>query len=609
MLSLWTCNIGLYEHKRKENTQLNIAAALIVKDDSELTGLTTALDSIQPYVESVYVTVTGKQVDKIKFLCKKRGINYSYFKWVDDFSAARNFNFAQVKQPVDYIFWMDADDVLIGGEKLKEVAAQAKTGGKDVVFFTYWYGCEFTGEPSPSTFKAVQLEHNRERLIRPGTHLWKGRLHETPVPVPGAKNNYTKYIYSNEQPIVVMHLAPESGLAEKMARNQRILELQLTDERTREVGADPRTLLYLMKIYAEKDIEADWQKVLEMGAEYLTKSGWNEERAVCYEQMAVVSGKLGDQAQAAKYLHQAISEWPHQPLLYVRLATAYFNLQNYGFAEYWAGIGANMNIDNGGSNLTNIKAMKLMYAELLLKLNYNAKKDTKKALEAAKLLFQELATQENAQQVAFLEDINSLNEACGNVDKLCGYLQNIGNPELIAPILDSLPIAINSQPFALKLRQQFAPPRIWGADEICYFANFGGKHFEEWSGKSLAKGIGGSETAVIELSKRWTKMGYKVTVYGDPGADKGDIDGVTYLPWYYFNHKDSFNIFIQWRTPQLAGKVKAKKFLVDMHDIYNEIDFVDKMDQIDAIMVKSDYHRNLSVNIPQEKFQIIGNGI
>lgn len=550
----------------------------------------------------------------------ERRINYStYLKQFDvsrggkyefsNFSAARNFNFSQVPQDTDWIFWMDSDDVLIGGEHLRHVAQVAKDSGKDLVFLTYWYGCEFNGEPSVKTFKKVLMEQNRERLIRPGTVVWKKRLHETPLPVTGAKNVYTKYLYEpNERPIVVMHTTEDKDLPEKMLRNKRLLEMELRDEQMLPGGADPRTLLYLMKIYAEQDEEANWPKVLEMGKEYLTKSGWNEERATCLEQMGIVLGKQGDFVASAEHFHKAIAEWPNQPLIYIRLATAYYNLKNYGFAEHWAKLGANLDIDNGGSNLTNLAALKLMYSELLVKLNWNARRDTKKALEAAKLLFQEAPTKENAEQVEFIENFDKLNDACRNVDQLCQYMDLTDYQDAIVPVLDALPGGITEMPFAQKIRQQFTKPRRWAENEICYFANFGSAHFEKWDMSNLKTGIGGSETAALELAKEWTKMGYKVTVYSDP-LTKGEQEGVTILPWYYFNHRDSFNIFIQWRSPALAGKIKVKKFFVDLHDIMNIVDFQDKLEQVDAVLAKSEYHKSLIPKEMQAKFKVIGNGV
>ena len=161
----------------------------------------------------------------------------------------------------------------------------------------------------------------------------------------------------------------------------------------------------------------------------------------------------------------------------------------------------------------------------------------------------------------------------------------------------------------IKLYNRYKEPKVWGENEVCYYATFGREHFERWGPSSLEKGIGGSETAVIRLSQEWAKLGYKVTVYGDPGQEMGEYDGVTWLPYYKFNPRDKFNIFIQWRDTSLANKISAKKFLVDLHDIYFPQTFEGKLDAIDSIMVKSEYQRDLGEGIPKEKFTIISNGI
>jgi len=592
---------------------MKISACLIVKDNSEYPKLVKAIDSIRPYVDGIYLTSTGKEVNLIKSIS---GVTHTHFDWVDDFSAARNFNFSQAPQDSDYIFWIDSDDILVGGEYLRTIAELGKKTGKDILFLTYWYGCAFNGEPSIENMVDVELSQMRERLIRPTASEWKGRLHETPVPVQGAKNNYTSVKYTAEPrneyefPIAVMHTTQDADLPEKMERNKRILEIQLEEERGKG-EADPRTLVYLMKIYAEQNIEKNWEKVIDMGNEYMSKSGWDEERGTAYEMMGLVLGKQGKFQQSADMLHKSIAEWPHNILAYLRLCVAYYNLKKYDTVDHWLNIASNMDIDKRiTSGAINVKAIKVMFAELLLNMNYNARKDTKKALEAANLLYTEDPSETNKQQLIFIQDLNDLNDACANVDKLTLYLNSIGADDSVLKVLDALPEAINSQPFAHKIRHKVTPPRSWAGNEICYFANFGGKFFEPWAANSLETGIGGSETAVIELSKEWSKMGYKVTVYGDPGAHRGDHEGVTYLPWYEFNQRDFFNIFIQWRGWQMAGKVKARKFLVDLHDIYSVVDLKGShLRSIDKIMVKSQYQRKLAPTIPDDKFTIISNGI
>jgi len=586
-----------------------INAGIIVGNDSELKQLTNAVKSIKPYVEGVYITANGKKVNKIKKYCEDEGLHYSYLEWGDDFAKQRNFNFSQMPQNSDYLFWMDSDDLLIGGQHLFEVARISKEKGKDSVFFTYWYGCRFNGDPSEETFVEVEMEHMRERLIKPGTHTWIGRLHETPVPLLGSRKNYTAFSYDEkDRPMAVMHTASLDKAFETMDRNKRILELQLKEERERG-DVDPRTLLYLIKIYVEENIEENWFKALDMGEEYIKKSGWDEEKGVCWEQMGVIAGKMGDDKKAIEYFHNAIKEWPNQPLTYIRLAQAYYNTDNFHSARQWLNVASHMDLDNKGGNITNFKAMKVMFAKLLVKLTYNVEKNIKKALEAARLVYQEEPTPKNKEQVAFIADLNDLSTACDNVNSVCKYLHSIGDDKSVLRLLDALPDAITNQQFSILIKKTLTPARKWEKNEICYLANFGGPHFEKWDGESYKKGIGGSETAVCELSKEFVKNGYKVVVYGDP-IKKGEIDGVTYLPWYDFNERDSFNIVIQWRGWGLANRIKCRRFYVDLHDIHEASTFdKEQLEFIDKIFVKSNYHRGITPLIPDDKFIVVSNGL
>ena len=195
-------------------------------------------------------------------------------------------------------------------------------------------------------------------------------------------------------------------------------------------------------------------------------------------------------------------------------------------------------------------------------------------------------------------------------DELSKDLDDIEETNAIVPVLNALPLASTTQPFAHYLRNKFTPARKWGDKEICLFANFGNEHFEQWGLSSLNKGIGGSETAVIRLVQEWVTHGYRVTVYGDPGDEQGVHYGINWLPWYHFNPQDEFNIFIQWRNWSLAGDIKAKKFLVDLHDIYSQMDIKDEdMEHVDALMVKSEYQRKLAPKVPDAKMKALSNGI
>lgn len=587
---------------------LHIAGCLIVKDDSEYSLFKKATISLAPYVDSIHITTNGKRVKKIKQYCDKQGWDYSHLPWDDDFSKQRIFNFSQAPSYTDFIFWMDADDILVGGEYLRSIAEIAKTKKKEVVYLTYWYGCTFDGEPSLETIKKIDIQHLRERLIKPGTTTWKGRLHETPVVLQGARDVYSKLPYDQKsRPIAVLHTKPYEAALKTLERNKRILELQLEEERkTNQV--DPRTLLYLMKIYAEDDRPEILQKVINMGYEYLELSGWDQERAVSYSLMSVSMSKLQKHKEAVDLLHEAIKEFPHDPHHYIRLAVAYYNLKKLLEARHWIEIGANMEMKENSTGIALIQEMKVLTTDLLSRLKMELEKDIDAALEFAKMTVQELDTPSTNERVMHLENLKRFNDACRNTHQLLIYLDEIGYGKAIPGIVDMLPEPIKEKPFAINLRRRFSPPRVWGDNEVCFFANFARPHFEKWSPDSLKTGIGGSETAVIELAKRWSEKGYKVTVYGDP-VSEGNYDGVAYLSYIKFDHRDYFNIFIQWRSAFMVPNIKAKKVLIDLHDMYNPIDLVEAENHVDYFMFKSNYHKELTSALDTNKCEVIGNGI
>lgn len=592
-------------------TTPKIACCIITKGDSELDTLKIAVASIFNFVDDIFITSSAENTELIKY-CKKMGIHHSFRAWDNNFGAQRNFNWEQATNhdKYDFIFWIDSDDEVVGGEHLREIVTKALNDNIGVVFFDYWYMCTFNGEPRFKNVAQVDLIQPRERLLRPGTHIWKNRLHETPVPL-NETPKYVRYRYEPpKQNIVIVHRDVEQDFlnSDRMKRNKDLLELQLQDELA--VGeADPRTLLNLIKIYVELDDRELWEKVLIMAPEYLEKSGWDEERAICHDKVAQALMRLGRFAEMEKHLIASIGEYPQSIETKLILAEYYLGANQLDKCKHWTDVAMGMDIEGHGSSVVAVTPIKIRAAKLMLKWAFQVEKNVRKAVEASNMLLGVEPTQDNKQNHDYLLNLKDMDEACGHVDKLCEYLDSIGQENTIVPLIDKLPVEIRQQPFAIKLRQKFSPARKWGKKEICYFANFGGPFHEKWDGNSPAKGIGGSETAVIKLSEEWVKQGYSVTVYNDPEVPC-QINGVKYLPYYWFNMDDDFNIFIEWRSNYMAGKIKAKKHFVDLHDLFDPTSFPpEKLEHIDKVMVKSSFHRELAPNIPDSKIQVISNCI
>jgi len=596
---------------------MKIAFCCIIKDDTELSKLKRCVESVEKYVDELHITANGDDVKGIEKYCQSKGIDYSYLRWSDDYSAQRNFNFNRVSDDVDYIFWTDSDDVLVGGEQLKDVALLAKKRELDVVFMSYWYGCNFNGDPSYKTLTDIEIYHQRERLIKPGRIEWKGRIHETPVNPEGQKDKYTNIVHTIDEPhkvyqIAVLHTGATKSTfqqnAQRTWRNRRLLELELKDERESGI-VDPRTILYLMKIYALDEDERILNACIRLGEEYLSLSGWDEERATCYGLIADCFAKLGEARRAKTVLFGAIDEWPHDKILYLKLAEACFNLGQHKQMKRWMDVAKEMKIDKTTAGNRNLLEDKFLTNLLKMKYYFNVEKNVEKAYKAMEKICEIEPNKANMEQLEYLENSYKLNESCKNVDQLIRFLgNNIETRGYVSNILDDISPIYSRYPFYTRLKNSYTEPRIWGDNEICIVANFNGPHFEKWDPTSLEKGLGGSETAVVQLAKRFVKSGYKVTVYGDPILE-GEYDGVIYLQWFKFNPKDNFNIFIQWRHHNWVDKISAKKILVDLHDVWHHSDYKEKITSIDKLMVKSKFHREMGLAYDDSKFSIISNGI
>jgi hypothetical protein len=129
---------------------------------------------------------------------------------------------------------------------------------------------------------------------------------------------------------------------------------------------------------------------------------------------------------------------------------------------------------------------------------------------------------------------------------------------------------------------------------------------------SKDKELGGSETAVVELSKRWAAAGHPVVIYGN--VKEGKQDGVEYRDIKKLNLADTFDIVIFWRSYGLRffPVITARKVFVDLHDSWDPKQYVrpdDIVKKADYVMVKSKYHKGLYDYIPKDKMKIVMNGV
>ena len=122
---------------------------------------------------------------------------------------------------------------------------------------------------------------------------------------------------------------------------------------------------------------------------------------------------------------------------------------------------------------------------------------------------------------------------------------------------------------------------------------------------------GGSEEAIVWISRLLHQRGWSVTVYADCGEEEKDYEGVLWKPRRMWNFRDRQDVTVLWRYPSLTEyEINSDRMIVDLHDVVPEQEFSPhRLRRIDKIFVKSKFHRNFFPAIPDEKFVIIPNGI
>jgi tetratricopeptide (TPR) repeat protein len=596
-----------------------IALTYIVKDNSEYNLFEKSLNSFMPYFDGLYVAVTGTsgEHDKIHRLVKKwngKSISTSpethpkiYSQKEDgtwffsNFAEARSVSWSIVDKEYDYLSWADTDDLLSGGGEIRNIVNQAKAQGVDMLFCTYNYANVFDEK---GRLKEVVINHERERFINPRKYSWKSRLHEVLIPKQGVPIRAVQYSFDPKinQNLVWIHTADMEKSKGALMRNVEILEIQGKEENYQ----DPRTVFYLAKTYF--DIGSD--EKLRLADEYLDKylkvSGWNQEKANAWEYKGMIAQRLNKpKEEALRYLLMANTEYPKNHTANLRIADLYMQLNQDDLAKHYldlvervlgehksqATIGNPMEIK---LLLTTLKYQQALKEKNLDNAVYWAEQRHKLLPDG---LLDSIVAEQNKQMVAK-----------GFVN-FATYLNKAGRYDDVLKLLQLAPEEYKEEQFLMQIANSL-PPKKWNDNSIVYYASWGAKHLETWNAHSLKKGIGGSESAVIYLSKEWALKGYEVTVFCDTPKTEM-IDGVLYVPYFLMNFKDEFNTLIFWRSPHLLDlDIKANNLYMDLHDISDPTQWTsERINKVDKVFFKSKWHRTNIPQLPDSKAVVISNGV
>lgn len=609
-----------------------IALAMICKGtEKEPERLRNALKSASPHVDAIYISFTSHEKDIPEAVAIARefksNISYTMPIWIADkqaiewlinyfgykphlqegdklflFDEARNFNYSQIPKDYEWIIWMDTDDILKGGEKLKDVVSLAETNNIEAVYFNYIYQADFDEK---GNIKHVVIEHLRERLTRNnGKYKWIAPIHETLI-------EQTPTNKTDNNDCYILHTNIHEDRLLSLTRNLKNLELAIykTD------GKDPRHNYYLAKalfdVGTDEALNRATKLILEKYILGEHKSGWPEERAQAFEYLGEIFRRQRNFDKALKSGVYSMLEAQPSVSTFLNLATTYMLKGEWERALFWVKLSTHIK-DKKSTLIRNPRDIASRTLEVIFQSCLNLSQVDEAWAAAHKLLEIYPDEQYIQQNFNFINNIRVQRDLTQSVVGIADALKQLGERHKIKPLLQAAPKMIENNPFIVDLYQKNNPPKFWNKDEITIYC---GPGFTIWSPKRLQKPdgafIGGSEEAVIRMSIELQKLGWKVTVYADPGDDEGEYEGVKWLPYYKLNKLDQFNILVIWRQIGFVDEnLKAKKTYIWNHDIQNPLDWSDeRIGKITKALFLSKWQRENVTKLPEEKVLITSNGI
>lgn len=293
------------------------------------------------------------------------------------------------------------------------------------------------------------------------------------------------------------------------------------------------------------------------------------------------------------------------------VAEAYLNSGAYNEAIEWVGYSKSRSVEDSDPMIQSPRGI-LYQSAVILSNAYVGLRNYEEAFKALKnfIPFADKKIKDELYPImADYEQLALTKKYMQGFTRLSHLLLRNRKPERIPKLIDLLPEELLLSKEVINLKRDLGIRKEWSKGNIVIFC---GGSYEEWSEETIkTKGLGGSETAVIEQSKRLGKQGYKVTVYNSV-KEKQVFGNVTYIPFKEINFADKFDIFIIWRNPHILKMfdIQANKIELWMHDVPNPEDFTeDVWGKVDKIIMLSKHHSTFIPAVPKEKIYYSSNGI
>ncbi len=499
-----------------------------------------------------------------------------------DFAGARNL--ADSYALNDLVFWVDSDDVLVGGAALRQIAAEHFAQSRLPLFMAYDYSFEADG--------ACNTVLWRERILPKSSFEWVGICHESMI---GKDRRPSEITRVPEGLAKISHKNGRHHLYSDI-RNYAILRNAYDTAEWK----DPRWEFYLGN--ACRGL-TNYKEAVQWYCRLLHRSGSPDDRFAALLNIAYCYILFGRPWRAIDFLYQATKVIPNEPRAWFGIARAHFELRRFKDVILFSQIGRGM----GGVHTLNAHDPNSVdfYPGFFEALSYKELGDVQSAVAKADEVLQ--LRPGNPEATSLNHDIRQWASLEAVKQSITTTVQHCFSSADATRVIQSLRPEVRKLIPEIQIESYCTKP----TKSITFLC---GKTFEDWDPSSLETGIGGSEKMVILLAREFAKAGYRVDVYGSPkpGNHYKVFQGVTYKPAGAFNPALQRDTMIVWRNwGFLDMPLKANRIFFDAHDVQDPGNATEaRVAKLTGIFLKSEFHAQpLRGHVPDDKLLITRNAI
>jgi glycosyltransferase involved in cell wall biosynthesis len=143
-----------------------IGALILTKNSRD--NIQATLNSVMGICSAVVVVDTGSD-DDTPAIAARNGAEVYFFKWIDDFSAARNFALKHLK--TDWILMLDSDEILndFDNNLFQKLTSDKKVGGINVMI---------KNQLNDSENQTINIHRYTRLFVNNNRINFKGKIHE-----------------------------------------------------------------------------------------------------------------------------------------------------------------------------------------------------------------------------------------------------------------------------------------------------------------------------------------------------------------------------------------------------------------------------------------------